>query len=81
MSEINDVDLEKIIVAPFVFPKLPLHSTSVERAVRLATNASAKVILSQYASDIPQGTAGLWVGGETQAHLGWDQGSQAHPFF
>jgi hypothetical protein len=43
-EEISIDKLKAVLDSPFTFPKLPLHSTSVERAVRLVTNASSQVI-------------------------------------
>lgn len=40
---IPDTELDRVLDFPFTFPKLPLHSTSVERAVKLVTEASSKV--------------------------------------
>lgn len=43
IKDISDADLDSVTDTPYSFPALPLHSTSVERAVRLVTQASAKV--------------------------------------
>ena len=42
ISKITDEELKKILETPFNFPKFPLHSTSVERAVRLVSEAPGK---------------------------------------
>ena len=39
-------ELDMMKEDPYIFPPLPLHSTSVERAVRLVTQASSQVNLS-----------------------------------
>ena len=41
--KISDEDLKKILDNPYKFPKLPLHSTSVERAVRIVSESSEQV--------------------------------------
>ena len=43
ISKITDEELKKILENHFNFPKFPLHSTSVERAVKLVSEASGKV--------------------------------------
>ena len=43
ITELTVEDLENIQLTPRVFPRFPLHSTSVERAVRLVSEASGQV--------------------------------------
>ena len=43
LSKISDEELLQAVSTPVVFSKLPLHSTSVERAVKLVSEASSKV--------------------------------------
>ena len=44
LSDISDEQLENIKIAPYSFPNYPLHSQSVERAVKLVTEAASKVV-------------------------------------
>ena len=43
IRDITNRELENAKEAPCTFPALPLHSTSVERAVKLVTEASSQV--------------------------------------
>ena len=42
-SKISDMSLQEIKETPHIFPRFPLHSTSVERAVKLVTEAASQV--------------------------------------
>ena len=46
-SILAKIDADQLILAksePYCFPKFPLHSQSVERCVKLVTEASSKVV-------------------------------------
>ena len=43
ITRMGEDQFDKILDEPFQFPKLPLHSTSVERAVRLVSESSELV--------------------------------------
>ena len=42
ISKLTEQELEQIISEPSYFPKFPLHSTSVERAVKLVSESASK---------------------------------------
>ena len=43
LQELSDDDLERALTSPHLFPSFPCHTQSVERAVKLVTEAASKV--------------------------------------
>ena len=44
MSRFDNEELNAAIISPIIMPQFPVHSQSVERGVKLVTEAASKVV-------------------------------------
>ena len=44
IQKLSNPTLDDILLTPHIFPKFPLHSQTVERAVKLVSSAAAQVV-------------------------------------